>query len=94
MKKRRGNCYVSSEAAYHLLGGRDAGWKPMVVRHEGDNHWFLRHESGLLLDLTASQFHSAPPYHLARGIGFLTKKPSRRARDMMELMVWGPDGRI
>ena len=84
----RGNCYVTCEALYHLIGGRAAGWKPATVRHEGDVHWFLRHESGLVLDPTADQFNEEPPYAQARGRGFLTKKPSKRARALMRVLVW------
>lgn len=85
----RGNCYVTSEALYHLLGGKKAGWKPMRVKTATDMHWFLKHESGVILDATKIQFGSRPPdYRLAVGCGFLTKKPSRRAQEMMACMVW------
>jgi hypothetical protein len=60
----------------------------MQLRHEGDSHWFLRHASGLILDATASQFESAPDYNAAKGCGFLTAGPSRRARDLMARLVW------
>jgi hypothetical protein len=84
---------VTSEACFHLLGGKASGWKPMRVRHEGDIHWFLAKRlipGGPLfvLDLTRSQFKKMPPYHKARGAGFLTKAPSKRAREMMRTMVW------
>lgn len=92
---RRGNCYATCEALYHLLGGKASGWTPHTVRHEGDVHWFLVHrrikEFGYrdhILDPTASQFKTEPPYHLGRGRGFLTNKPSRRAREMMDRMLW------
>jgi hypothetical protein len=84
----RGNCYVTSEALFHLLGGRAAGWTPMQVHHEGDSHWFLRHDSGLILDATVSQFKTPVPYVQARGRGFLTRRPSRRAQQMMRQLVW------
>lgn len=84
----RGNCYVTSEALYHLLGGKTAGYTPMTIRHEGDVHWFLRHKSGLIVDLTAWQFSTPPNYKEARGRGFLTKKPSKRARDLMQTMLY------
>jgi hypothetical protein len=84
----RGNCYVTSEALFHLLGGKSAGWKAMVMRHEGDVHWFLKHENGLILDATSEQFKTKPNYDLARGTGFLTKQPSRRAKNLMERLVW------
>lgn len=96
--KRRGNCYVTCEALYHLLGGERSGYRPMSVRHEGDVHWFLCRWRGNgtayaiasenVLDPTVSQFKTRPPYHLARGRGFLTKKPSKRARALMKLLVW------
>lgn len=84
----RGNCYVASEALYHLLGGKAAGWTPMCMRHEGSTHWFLRHRSGLILDPTRPQFRTPPDYPRARGKGFLTKQPSRRARELMDRIVW------
>lgn len=84
----RGNCYVTSEALYHLLGGAAAGWKPETLRHEGDVHWYLRHASGMVLDATAAQFKSPPDYRKGRGRGFLTKQPSKRAAALMEQLVW------
>ena len=99
--KHRGNCYVTCEALYHLLGGKKNGYMPMVMRHEGDTHWFLRWEDPdhlvsnsmwsrppVYLDPTASQFKSKPRYSKARGCGFLTKKPSKRAKELMKKMVW------
>lgn len=91
----RGNCYVTCEALYHLLGGVESGWEPMTIRHEGDTHWFLTKViySGHaeVLDPTASQFKTAPDYSKARGCGFLTKEPSKRARALMERMLWQTD---
>lgn len=92
-KERRGNCYVASEALYHLLGGKRAGWTPMRVRVTcKETHWFLKHRSGLILDPTRRQFLprklTAYTYSLAVGSGFLTKRPSRRARALMERIVW------
>lgn len=92
MKVPRGNCYVTSEALFHLLGGKPAGWKPMVMRHEGDTHWFLINEkTGQRVDATAVQFRNPPSeedYSTARGCGFLTSDPSRRARSMMVRLVY------
>ena len=98
MLKKRGNCYVTAEALFYLLGGKELGWKPMTVRHEGDVHWFLKYDGfhtlpyqfrqGTILDLTASQFKTPVPYENARGRGFLTSKPSKRARKLMKTLVW------
>jgi hypothetical protein len=85
---RRGNCYVASEALYHLLGGKGAGWTPCRVKIDNDTHWFLRHRSGLIVDPTRSQFKTEPPYAKARGSGFLTRQPSKRARKLMKELVW------
>lgn len=84
----RGNCYVTSEALFHLLGGKAAGWKPMRMKVRGDTHWFLKHKSGLILDATKSQFPVPPLYFGAVGAGFLTKGPSKRARALMDQLVW------
>jgi hypothetical protein len=60
----------------------------MTMRHEGDTHWFLRHTSGLVMDPTVSQFRSPPDYTKARGCGFLTKQPSKRAHELMRTLVY------
>lgn len=102
MPKRRGNCYVTCEALYHLMGGKRAGLVAYTVKHEGDTHWFLvlypnwvwksyKHKSvflGDVIDPTFKQFKTKPNYYAGRARGFLTKKPSKRAREMMERMLW------
>ena len=106
-RKRRGNCYVTCEALYHLLGGKAAGYVPHTVRHEGGTHWYLVHRTRrwylgylgmggadvkeydeVIIDPTFSQFKTPPHYSKGKGRGFLTKGPSKRARAMMEKMVW------
>lgn len=94
-RPRKGNCYVTCEALYHLLGGKKVGLKPMVMRHEGSTHWFLLKESQgpthyrFVIDPTAHQFKTKPNYSLARGCGFLTRKPSKRAAKLMEQLIYG-----
>ncbi len=90
----RGNCYVTAEALFHLMGGKAAGWKPMFMRWAGDSHWFLQHETGIILDPVAAVFvslHGAkePNYSKAKGKGFLTKAPSRRTTQMMRALAYG-----
>lgn len=80
-----GHCYVVSEVIYHLSGKMI--WKPMVVNHEGGTHWFLKSRiDDSILDVTSSQFYSPVPYDQARGCGFLTKSPSKRARKLIRKM--------
>lgn len=88
---KRGNCYVSCEALYHLLGGKAAGYKPMRLKHERDTHWYLQHSSGLIIDPTSSQFKTPPDYSKGVGCGFLTKRPSKRAALLMTTLVWQGD---
>lgn len=84
-----GNCYVASEAAYHLLGGKAEGWVPMRVNHENSVHWYLENRiTNQRIDLTASQFKTPIPYEKAVGCGFLTKQPSKRAAALMKSLVW------
>lgn len=92
MKQSRGNCYVTCEALYHLLGGKKAGLVPHYLKHEGDTHWYLVMHLGdggkRILDPTVWQFKKPPNYKKGKGSGFLTKYPSRRARQLMTRMVW------
>ena len=84
----RGNCYVASEALYHILGGKKAGWTPMRMSFSKDTHWFLKHSSGLIIDPSKRQFKQLPNYRNARGSGFLTKNPSKRARVLIDTLTW------
>jgi hypothetical protein len=84
--KTTGHCYVASEAVYHSLGGKAAGYTPMQIKHEGTSHWFLKHKSGDVVDPTADQFKTPVPYEKAKGRGFLTKEPSKRAKVLMSRM--------
>lgn len=96
--KRRGNCYVTCEALYHLLGGAKSGLRVFTLKHEGDTHWYLEkwvtHWSGweeemvMRIDPTVKQFKRKPDYSKGKRIGFLTKQPSKRAKALMEKLVW------
>lgn len=90
-----GNCYVASEALYHL-GAKDAGFKPhwIILKEcncgapecKGGPHWFLRNpETGKNLDPTVKQFGGIiPEYERGTCCGFLTKKPSNRCKLMLK----------
>jgi hypothetical protein len=82
--KTFGHCYLATEVAYHLLGGKKRGWKPMYLKCKDGSHWFLLHSSGIIFDVTSGQFEGETIlYHDAIGKGFLTREPSRRARKLM-----------
>lgn len=87
-----GHCYAATEALYHLMNGKETGWKVRRGHHENDTHWWLYHpEHGVVLDPTAEQFKKPVPYGKLKtrdgrdsAGGFLTKEPSKRARIIME----------
>ena len=84
-----GCCYVASEALWHLWGKRN-GYTAMRVKYnlgggKKGMHWFLEHRpSGLQVDITADQFQVEPDYEAAIACGFLTKKPSKRAQQIIQ----------
>jgi hypothetical protein len=79
-----GHCYVATEALFHALGGYDSSWRPYYMRANGDSHWFLKNlENGRILDPTAEQFMWGLDYAKAKGKGFLTKYPSKRAKEVL-----------
>lgn len=86
---KTGNCYVTCEALYHLLGGKNAGWKPLQGKHEGVSHWCLYNNyDACIVDPTWKQFKTVPNYRKFKGKGFLTKKPSKRAKELMKRLLW------
>lgn len=78
-----GHSYVMSETAYHMLGGKESGWKSMHLNHLGCSHWFLKHKSGFILDLASEQFQSQPNYNSASSKGFMTKNPCEKTKKLM-----------
>lgn len=78
-----GHCYVACEALKHAAEHHGLRLRSFSVRHEGGVHWFLRDDVGNVLDPTAEQFAKPVPYHKGRGRGFLTRRPSNRARTLL-----------
>ena len=72
-----------SEAYYHLMGGKEVGLKPCYIKHEGMSHWYLKDKDNNIIDLTVEQFKNIPDYSKGIGKGFLTKKPSKRAQELI-----------
>jgi hypothetical protein len=80
-----GHCYVATEAMYYLLGGKESGYKPCVIRLGDTTHWFLKHKiTEEIIDITAEQFDFPVPYEKGRGNGFLTKNPSKRTQELLK----------
>lgn len=81
-----GHCYVASEALWHLTGRELSVFR---IEHEGNSHWFLANfltKPPFIVDATADQFESPPPYFEARHAAFMTKEPSKRAVELMRRM--------
>lgn len=84
-----GHCYNASEVLYHLWG-KKRGFTPRQVEVETAvgviSHWYLQHED-VIVDPTSEQFGSLEiPYQEGVARGFMTKKPSKRAREIMRRM--------
>lgn len=81
-----GHCYVVTEALFHLMGGKEAGYCGVTTQHEGGPHWWLRGPDGAIHDGTALQFQTPVPYERGRGCGFQGRpgQPSARARVLIE----------
>lgn len=80
-----GHCYVASEALYHLT---DRRYHPKCGKDSNNvNHWWLEDDDGNILDVTAKQYTDdgqSPPYNKRKSLGFLTKRPSKRAQTLMD----------
>lgn len=83
-----GFCYTASEAIYHLSEDET---HPYCVRYgpaPHQTHWYLKlAETGEVVDVTGSQFSDMDAYALYdHGVrkGFLTKRPSKRARAILD----------
>jgi len=74
-----GHCYIVCEALRAVYGDL----KPCVIRHHGGTHWFLKNNKGKVIDPTAEQFADSVPYDQGKGCGFLTREPSKRARELL-----------
>lgn len=93
--KTWGQCYAATEALFHALGGFDGEWVPARGKDDdGIVHWWLEHkQSGEILDPTSEQYTSRgqqPPYDRGRRAGFLTRDPSKRAAQILQLAGLSP----
>lgn len=91
-----GLCYCASEALFHLLGGKAAGYTPVCLTLTPEwqallgttyrTHWVLEDQWGEYLDPTRDQFPGGwtPPYYLGTRKGFLTKGPSKAAQILID----------
>lgn len=79
----RGHCYVATEAYYHATGGKHVGNAIYQMNHEDAPHWWMRDPNGDIVDLTSDQFDTPVPYDAGKRRGFLTRAPSKRAREVL-----------
>jgi hypothetical protein len=87
-----GFCYAGAEAAFHLLGGKGAGWTPRVAKEFNEDtntwetHWWIERQDGVVVDPTGDQYGGKqPPYSAGKGAGFLTgyDKPSKTTQALL-----------
>lgn len=84
-----GHCYVATEALWHLLGGTRSGWRPHQGKVGGGSHWWLVGPDGAVADVTARQFSQPVDYSAGKARGFLTARPSTRARVVLRAVRGG-----
>ena len=67
--KYAGHCYIASEAIYHL-GAKNAGYKPHVMKVDGETHWFLKNpdKPDWIIDATREQFDKELDYSLGHAL--------------------------
>tara|TARA_Y100001963_G_scaffold53185_1_gene74517 strand:+ start:83 stop:1372 length:1290 start_codon:yes stop_codon:yes gene_type:complete len=81
--KFTGHCYVASECYYHLCPDKLDVYH---IKHENSTHWFLK-DNDKIIDVTREQFKTPVPYNNAVKGFFLTKKPSKRARILINRVI-------
>lgn len=75
-----GHCYVASAALFYFLSKDTKAYSPMVLNHEGVNHWVIvRNCDGCILDITKDQFKTQPDYRAGIKKGFVPKRDLRRS---------------
>jgi hypothetical protein len=82
-----GFCRVATEALYHLLGGKEAGYMPRTADDHicGCTHWWLRNPAGEIIDPTVEQyadFQREPPYRFGRSV--VIRGVSKRAKIVLD----------
>ncbi len=83
-----GFCYLGMECVLYAIGGIAKGLKPKYLKDDGETHWWLENESGIILDPTADQYGGDDiPYHKGIGAGLMNgyERPSRRAAILLEI---------
>lgn len=75
-----GHCYVATEAYYHMLNDNEKNNHiPQILKVGDITHWFLKNKkTGEIIDITKDQFKFSLNYNKSKGVGFLTKNPSKR----------------
>jgi len=83
-----GQCFVGTEALYHLLGGKKSGYTPTRGKDaDGYTHWWLLNKkTGQILDPTADQYYNRglePPYDKGIGGGFPTPTVDKKTGEQL-----------
>lgn len=81
-----GFCYVVSEFVYHYLAPTGSKVMRVFVSETKNNHYFIQWPDGTVIDFTVDQFKNLPPYAKAKGCAFQTPSPSKRTKELAELL--------
>lgn len=80
-----GYCYVIAEVIYHYLAPE--GCRPYVMKiGENQTHWFLKYQSGKVIDLTTDDNDEPVDYLQGKPHNFRTKEISKRGKILADLL--------
>lgn len=83
-----GHCFIATEAAYYLFGGKNSGLSPRVLKYsDGNSHWWLMDDYGNVIDPTIKQIQQPFPYHKGKKKLFVANHtPSKRTRELIAIV--------
>jgi len=75
-----GYCYLVTKVLYYYCYPES---QPYVVTMNGnEDHWFLKTKTCKIIDLTADQFDTTPPWNLGKPRNYKTKIISKSVKDL------------
>lgn len=83
-----GHCFLATEAAYYLFGGKKSGYSPRVLKYSnGNSHWWLVDDFGYVVDPTIEQVLQPFPYSNGKRKLFVANHtPSKRTQELIRIV--------
>lgn len=86
--KTWGHCFIATEAAYYLFGGKKSDYIPYVLKYpDGNSHWWLMNDYCHVIDPTIKQIEQPFPYCSGRRRLFVANHtPSKRTKELIKIV--------